>query len=208
MTESVRILLVEDQSIARLALHTIIDPRSDMEIVAETGRGNEAADLYDQHLPDVVIMDLRLPGQTGFEAIRVIRKKHPAARVLVLTNYEGSEDVHRVLQAGAMAYLTKDTGKEELIQAILAVSRGKRYLPSSVGALLAERLPGSELTEREQDVLRLLAKGASNRVVAESLGISENTARIHVTHILQKLGVEDRTQAVITAIQRGIVHVD
>jgi DNA-binding NarL/FixJ family response regulator len=208
MTESVRILLVEDQSIARLALHTIIDPRPDMQIVAETGRGNEAEDLYDRHEPDVVIMDLRLPGQSGFEAIRVIRKKHPAARILVLTNYEGSEDVHRVLQAGAMAYLTKDTGKEELIQAILAVSRGKRYLPSSVGALLAERMPGSELTDREHDVLRLLAKGSSNRVVAESLGISENTARIHVTHILQKLGVEDRTQAVIAAIQRGIVHVD
>lgn len=208
MTEPVRILLVEDQSIARLALHTIIDPRPDMEIVAETGRGNEAADLYDRHEPDVVIMDLRLPGQSGFEAIRVIRKKHPGSRILVLTNYEGSEDVHRVLQAGAMAYLTKDTGKEELIQAILAVSRGKRYLPSSVGALLAERMPGSELTDREHDVLRLLAKGASNRVVAESLGISENTARIHVTHILQKLGVEDRTQAVIAAIQRGIVHVD
>ncbi len=208
MTEPVRILLVEDQSIARLALHTIIDPRPDMKIVAETGRGNEAADLFDLHQPDVVIMDLRLPGQSGFEAIRIIRKKHPAARILVLTNYEGSEDVHRVLQAGAMAYLTKDTGKEELIQAILAVSRGKRYLPSSVGALLAERMPGSQLTDREQDVLRLLAKGASNRGVAEALGISENTARIHVTHILQKLGVEDRTQAVIAAIQRGIVHVD
>lgn len=208
MSHPVRILLVEDQSIARLALHTIIDPRPDMNIVAETGRGDEAAPLYEQHQPDVVIMDLRLPGQSGFAAIAEIRKKHPAAKLLVLTNYEGSEDVHRALRSGAMAYLTKDAGKEELIQAILAVSRGKRYLPAAVGALLAERPPGMELTEREHEVLALLAKGASNRVVAESLRISENTARIHVTHILQKLGVEDRTQAVITAIQRGIVHVD
>jgi DNA-binding NarL/FixJ family response regulator len=203
-----RILLVEDQSIARLALHTIIDPRPDMRIVAETGRGDEVAALFDQHLPDVTVMDLRLPGASGFDAIAAIRKRHPAARILVLTNYEGSEDVHRALQAGAMAYLTKDAGKEDLIQAILAVHQGKRYLPASVGALLAERSPGCDLTDREHEVLRLLARGLSNRALAESLGISENTARIHVAHILQKLGVEDRTQAVVTAIQRGIVHVD
>jgi DNA-binding NarL/FixJ family response regulator len=208
MSEPVRILLVEDQSIARLALHTIIDPRPDMRIVAETGRGDEAPALYDQHRPDVVIMDLRLPGLSGFDAIARIRLRHPSARILALTNYEGSEDVHRALHSGALAYLTKDTAKEELIQAILAVARGKRYLPPSVSALLAERTPGSDLTDRELDVLRLLAQGCSNRALAESLGISENTARIHVTHILQKLGVEDRTQAVLTAIRRGIVHVD
>jgi len=208
MTARARILLVEDQSIARLALHTIIDPRPDMQIVAETGRGDDAVALFDEHLPDVTVMDLRLPGVSGFEAIAAIRKRHPAARILVLTNYEGSEDVHRALQAGALAYLTKDAGKEELIQAILAVHRGKRYLPAPVGALLAERSPGAGLTERELEVLRLLARGLSNRALAETLGISENTVRIHVAHILQKLGVDDRTQAVITAIQRGIVHVD
>lgn len=208
MSEPVHILLVEDQSIARLALHTIIDPRPDMRIVAETGRGDEAAALYNQHLPDVVIMDLRLPGLSGFDAIAAIIRTHPAARVLALTNYEGSEDVHRALQAGALSYLTKDTAKEELILAILSVARGKRYLPPAVSALLAERPHGATLTDRELDVLRLLAKGCSNRALAEVLGISENTARIHVTHILQKLGVEDRTQAVLAAIRRGIVHVD
>jgi DNA-binding NarL/FixJ family response regulator len=208
MTTCARILLVEDQPIARLALHTIIDSRSDMRIIAETGRGDDAVELFDDLAPDVTIMDLRLPGASGFDAITAIRRRHPAARIVVLTNYEGSEDVHRALQAGAMAYLTKDAGKEELIQAILAVHQGRRYVPSTVGALLAERSPGADLTEREHEVLRLLARGLSNRARAETLGISENTARIHVTHILQKLGVEDRTQAVVTAIQRGIVHID
>jgi len=208
MTSCVRILLVEDQPIARLALHTIIDSRPDMRIVAETGRGDDAVALFDEHNPDVAIMDLRLPGASGFDAIDGIRKRHPAARILVLTNYEGSEDVHRAMQAGALAYLIKDTGKEELIHAILAVSQGKRYVPAAVGALLAERPSGTALTEREHEVLRLLARGLSNRTLAETLGISENTARIHVTHILQKLGVEDRTQAMVTAIQHGIVHID
>jgi DNA-binding NarL/FixJ family response regulator len=153
-------------------------------------------------------MDLRLPGMSGFEAIAEIRKSHPAARILVLSNYDRSEDIHRALQAGAMAYLTKDAGKEEIIQAILAVHRGKRYLPASLGPVLAERLPGPDLTDRELEVLRVMAEGRSNRGVADSLGIAENTVRIHVAHILQKLGAEDRTQAVIMAIQRGIVHLE
>lgn len=208
MKERLRILLVEDQPIARLALHTILDSQPDMRIVAETGRGDEAAGLYDEYTPDVTIMDLRLPGASGFEAIAAIRRRHAGARIVVLTNYEGSEDVHRAIEAGALAYLTKDTGKEELLQAVRAAAQGKRYVPAAVGALLAGRTPGAGLTERELDVLRLLARGFSNRTVGERLGISENTARIHVTHILQKLGVEDRTQAVVTAIQHGIVHID
>ncbi|MBL0161219.1 MAG: response regulator transcription factor [Bryobacterales bacterium] len=208
MSEVIQILLVEDQSIARLALHTIIDARPDMSIAAETGTGAEAVALHLEHQPDVTIMDLRLPGMSGFDAIAAIRRQTPAARILVLSNYEGSADVNRALQAGAMAYLTKDTGKEELIQAILSVHKGKRYLPAAVGAILAEQMQGSELTEREMDVLRLLAKGFSNRSISDALSIAENTTRIHVGRILDKLGVEDRTQAVILAIQRGLVHVD
>lgn len=206
MSDAVRILLVEDQSIARLALHTIIDAHPEMEIVAETGLGVEAVALHRQHHPDVTIMDLRLPGMSGFEAIAAIRKHTPTAKILVLSNYEGSEDVHRALQAGAMGYLLKETSKEELLQAILAVYHGRHYLAAPAGALLAERLPGSELTSRELDVLSLLGKGYNNRAVADELGISENTARIHVSRILQKLGVEDRTQAVIEAIRRGLIH--
>lgn len=208
MTQAASILLVEDQPIARLALHTLIDARSDMKIVAETGRGAEALGLFQRHKPDVTIMDLRLPGVSGFEAIEAIRRHSPTARILVLSNYEGSEDVYRALQSGALAYLTKDVGKEELIEAILTVHAGKRYLPPAVAALLAGRLPGSDLTDRETDVLKLLARGMSNKDIGDRLGIAENTVRIHVSRILDKLGAADRTQAVLTAIQRGLVHVD
>ncbi|HWB97899.1 MAG TPA: response regulator transcription factor [Bryobacteraceae bacterium] len=204
----IRILLVEDQPIVRVALHSITDGRADMQIIADTGRGVEAVELHRQHQPDVTIMDLRLPGMSGFEAIAEIRKSCLGARILVLSNYDRSEDIHRALQAGALAYLTKDAGKEELIQAILTVHQGKRYLPASLGPILAERFSGPDLTDRELEVLRVMAQGRSNRGIADSLGISENTVRIHVTHVLQKLGAEDRTQAVIIAIQRGIIHVE
>jgi DNA-binding NarL/FixJ family response regulator len=208
MSDPIRIFLVEDQYFFRLALRTTIESRADMLIVGETDKGNEALALCREHRPDVVIMDLRLPGISGFEAIDLIHKELPGIGILVLSNYEGSEDVHRALAAGALAYLTKDAGGEELVQAILSVRAGRRYVPPSVGALLAERLPGTELTDRERDVLRYLAKGCSNREVGDRLGIAENTVRIHVGRILDKLGVADRTQAVLLAIQRGLVHVD
>lgn len=208
MSEVIQILLVEDQYFARLALHTIIDARKDMRIVAETDKGSEAIALHAQHHPDVTIMDLRLPGMSGFEAAAAIRKADPKARIVVLTNYEGSEDVHRALQAGAMAYLLKDSSANDLINAILTVKAGKRYLPPVICGLLTERLAGSDLTDREMDVLRLITQGLSNREIADRLRISEKTAKIHVSHLLDKLGVVDRTQAAIAAIQRGIVHLD
>ena len=208
MSEPVRVLLVEDQYFFRLALRTTIESRQDMIIVGETGKGAEALPLCREHRPDVVIMDLRLPDISGFEAIAAVHAELPAIGVLVLSNYEGSEDVPRALAAGALAYLTKDASAEELVSAILSVRNRRRYIPVSVSALLAQRLPGSELTDRELDVLRLLAKGHSNRETGELLGIAENTVRIHVSHILDKLGVADRTQAVVLAIQRGLVHMD
>lgn len=208
MSEPVRILVVEDQYFFRVALRTTIEARSDMLIVAETGQGGEALDLCRRHRADVVIMDLRLPGISGFEAIEVIHREMPGLGILVLSNYEGSEDVHRALSSGALAYLTKDASADLLIDAILSVKAGKRYVPAAIGALLAERVPGSELTGREREVLGLLAKGRSNREVGEALNISENTVRIHVSRILDKLGVTDRTQAVLLAIQKGLVHMD
>ncbi len=207
MNEPIRVVIVEDQYFFRLALKTTIESRPDMIIVGETDKGEEAAELCRKHKPNVVIMDLRLPGMSGFDAIRIVRNEAPDAGVLVLSNYEGSEDVHRALEAGARAYLTKDTGAEELVNAILQVSAGRRYVPASVGALLASRMPGSELTDRETDVLKLLVEGLSNREVGDRLGISENTVRIHVGRILDKLGAADRTQAVLIALQRGLVHV-
>jgi DNA-binding NarL/FixJ family response regulator len=208
MSGQLRIVIVEDQYFFRLALRTTIETRDDMLIVAETDKGEEALPLCREHAPDIVIMDLRLPGISGFEAIGQIHQNLPTIGILVLSNYEGSEDVHRALAAGALAYLTKDAGAEELVKAILSVKSGRRYVPTSVGALLASRLPGSELTDREVEVLRLLAAGCSNREIGHRLGIAENTVRIHVSRILDKLGAADRTQAVLIALQRGLVHVD
>jgi DNA-binding NarL/FixJ family response regulator len=208
MSDRIRILIVEDQFFFRLALRTTVETRSDMEIVGETDQGPEAIVLHHRLQPDVTIMDLRLPGMSGFEAIAAIHRANPRAAILVLSNYEGSEDVHRALDAGAMAYLTKDASAEELVRAIQGVHRGKRYVSPTAGLLLGERVPGSELTPREQEVLELLARGLSNREISESLRISEKTAKIHVSHILDKLAVTGRTQATILAIQRGLVHLE
>lgn len=209
MSESgIQILLVEDQYFARVALHTVIDATPGMRIVAETAFGSQALPLYRKHTPDVVIMDLRLPGLSGFSAIRAIRDEFPQARIVVLSNYEGSEDVHRALEAGALGYLTKNSEAGELIAAITAVSRGNRFLPRQVTGILSSRMAFDELTAREAEVLELITRGMSNKEIGVALGIAEKTVRIHMTHILSKLGVEDRTQAALAAIQRGIVHLD
>ena len=202
----IRILMVEDQYFARLALRTVVDGCDGMQIVAETQSGLEAQALYRQHKPDVVIMDLRLPGMSGFDAIRAIRGEDESARIVVLSNYDGSEDVHRAMEAGAVAYLTKDASAEELVQAIESATKGRRYLPRALAQLLDERHPADALTSRELEVVELLAQGMSNQDIGATLGIAEKTVRIHMTHIFEKLGVTDRTQAVITAVQRGLVH--
>jgi DNA-binding NarL/FixJ family response regulator len=208
LSATIRILLVDDHFVARVGLHSIIDAHPGLEIVADARNGAEAIEMHRRHQPDVTIMDLRMPGVSGFDAIAAIRDEFPSARIVVLSNYEGSEDVHRALSAGAMAYLVKSADAEQLIEAVECVHRGRQYLPPALKALVAHRLASDELTEREMDVLRLLAKGQSNREIAADLSIAENTVRIHVARILQKLGVEDRTQAVIAAFQRGLVHLD
>lgn len=208
MPEKTRILVVEDQFFFRLALHSIVDARDDMAIVAETDRGREGVALFSRWQPDVTVMDLRLPDISGLEAITAIRRTDPKARILVMSNYDGSEDIHRALRAGALSYLTKDASGDELVNAIQAVAAGKRYLTPTVGATLAGRVPDAALTDRESEVLQLLAQGCSNREIANRLQIAENTTRIHVSRILDKLAVEDRTQAVLVAIQRGLVHLD
>ena len=204
----VRLLLVEDHFLARMALRGVLQGRRDMTLVAEAGNGAHAVELYRRHTPDVTIMDLGLPQLSGLEAIKRIRSLDPAARILVLTNFGGSEDVHRALEAGASAYLGKDTGGEELVEAILAVDRRERYLPQSIAGRLAERDPESELTSRELAVLDLLVRGCTNREIANALGMAEKTARIHVSNILRKLEVADRTEAAVAALQRGIIHIE
>jgi DNA-binding NarL/FixJ family response regulator len=206
MSDVIRILIVEDQYFFRLALRTTIEGRSDMRIVAETDKGNDALACCREHSPDIVIMDLRLPGLSGFDVISAIHRAMPSIGILVLSNYEGIDDVRRALSLGALAYLTKDASAEELVNAIRSVHAGRHYVPSPLSALLATWLPGSELTSRELDVLRLLVQGCSNREIGFRLEIAENTVRIHVSRILDKMGVADRTQAALLAIQRGLVH--
>jgi len=208
MPDKIRILIVEDQFFFRLALHSIVDARIDMCVIGETDKGREGVEMQARLKPDVTVMDLRLPDMSGLEAITQIRRNDAKAHILVLSNYEGSEDIHRALRAGALSYLTKDASGEELVRALQAVAEGKRFVTPAVGATLAERMPDSALTDRETEVLRLLAQGCSNREVASRLKIAENTTRIHVSRILDKLAVEDRTQAVLVAIQRGLVHLD
>lgn len=204
----IRILLVEDHFLARQALTSVLTLHDEMKIVANGENGAEAVNRYFEFNPDVVIMDLRLPGMTGLEAIQAIRRRDPNARVLVLSNYDGSEDIYRALQAGATAYLFKDTSGAELVQAVQATYRGQRYIPRTVADRLAQRVGAEDLTARELEVLELVAHGRSNREIADALGIADKTARVHVSNILSKIGVSDRTQAAIAAIQRGLVHLE
>jgi DNA-binding NarL/FixJ family response regulator len=202
----VKVLLVEDHFLARVALRSVLNGRFEVSIAAEAESGEQALELYDEVLPDVTLMDLRLPGINGFETIAALRKRHRDARIVVLTNYEGSEDVFRALRMGAMAYLTKDASGDQVLDAILTVHGGVRYLPRTVRDRLAERIPAADLTPREHQVLTLITRGKSNRDIATELNIAEKTVRIHVSSVLDKLNARDRTQAAIYAIQQGIVH--
>jgi DNA-binding NarL/FixJ family response regulator len=199
-------LLVEDHFLARVALRSVLNGRFEVSIAAEAESGEQALEIYDDVLPDVTLMDLRLPGINGFETIAALRKRHRDARIVVLTNYEGSEDVFRALRMGAMAYLTKDASGDQVLDAILTVHGGVRYLPRAVRDRLAERIPAADLTPREHQVLTLITRGKSNRDIATDLNIAEKTVRIHVSSVLDKLNARDRTQAAIYAIQQGIVH--
>jgi DNA-binding NarL/FixJ family response regulator len=205
---SIRVLLIEDHFLARMALRSVLSERSDIVIVGEACDGASGVEFYRQFAPDVTVMDLRLPGVDGFEAIAAIRKHCKTAKIAVLSNYEGSEDIYRAIRAGAMAYLTKDASGEEVVEAILSVHRGVRYLPRNARDRLAERTPLEELTPREHEVLRCITQGQNNRDIAERLHIAEKTVRIHVSSVLDKMGARDRTQATIYAIQRGLVHWD
>jgi DNA-binding NarL/FixJ family response regulator len=208
VSTKIKVLLVEDHYMARVALRSILSDKTDVTIVAETDNGQEAIQLYGKLRPDVTVMDLGLPGTDGFEAITAIRQLNRGAKIVVLTNYDGSEDVYRALRNGAMAYLTKDVSGQELLHAIIATHQGNRYLPRSVRDRLAERIPCSELTPREEQVLKLITGGCSNQEIASKLNIAEKTVRIHVSSVLEKMGARDRTQAAIYAIQRGFVHLD
>jgi len=197
---------VDDHPLMRVGIASIINARADMTVVAQTGTGEEAVSLFARHQPDVTLMDLRLPGMSGVDAIYAIRAQYPAARFVVLTTYEGDEDIHRALEAGARGYIIKGMPYQTLIDALLRVHTGGRFLPAPVTKALESRTPDSDLSSREREVLRHLVDGMTNKEIANSLGITEATVKCHVSTILMRLNVSDRTQAVVTALQRGLVH--
>lgn len=199
-------MVVDDQAVVRQGFVSLINTVADMEVIAEGTNGQQAIELYREHQPDVMLIDLRMPVLTGVEAIAAIRKEFPGARMIVLTTYDGDEDIYRSLQAGAQGYLLKDVFFEDLEDAIRKVHAGSRRIPSVVAERLAERMSGSDLTGRELEVLQQIVAGRSNKEIGSHLNISEATVKSHINNILSKLGVSDRTQAATTALQRGIVH--
>ncbi|HWB85416.1 MAG TPA: response regulator transcription factor [Bryobacteraceae bacterium] len=203
---TIRVLVADDHPVVCMGLSAIISTQPDMELVAQAANGREAINLFRTHLPDITLMDLRMPECGGVEAIRAIRAFSQHGAFIVLTTYQGDEDIHKALVAGAQAYLLKGMRHDELVQAIRSVNAGLRYLPPAVTKSLAERPPGTELSARELDILRLIAKGLSNKQIAGMLGITEGTVKWHVNIILSRLNVSDRTQAVVTAVHRGIVE--
>ena len=203
-----RILIVDDHLVVRIGLRSMIESQPDMQVVAEAADGSEAVELYRQHQPDIVLLDLRMPRMNGVETTVAIRRQFPAALIIVLTTYDGDENIYRALQAGAHAYLLKDIPREDFLEAIRSVHRGEYCIPSGVAARLAQRLPNEELSSRELEVLKLIVEGMSNKEIASKLAITESTVKNHVNSILTKLKVKDRTQAATTALRRGIVTLD
>lgn len=201
----IRVMVVDDHAIMRAGLVSMIDREPGMTVVAEAGNGIQAVEGFHRHKPDITLMDLRMPLMDGVEAIESIRKEFHNSRFIVLTTYDGDEDIYRALKAGAQAYLLKGMARSDLFAAIRAVHSGLRYIPSVVAKSITSRVR-SDLTKRELDVLKLLAAGGSNKEIAASLKTTEGTIKSYVIHILDKLEVGDRTEAVTTAIKRGIIH--
>ncbi len=208
MKEKIRIMVVDDHFVVRMGLVGSINIEPDMTVEVEASTGQQAIANFRQHRPDIVLMDLKLPGMGGVETTGIICKEFPDASIIMLSTHDGEEDIYRSLQAGARTYLLKTAAREELIDTIRTVHAGKRCISPAIGARLAERMTHAELTLRELDVLKLIASGKSNKEIGGALQIAEVTVKLHVGHILAKLKVNDRTQAATTALQRGILHLD
>ena len=206
MNKTIRILIVDDHFVVRIGLLTSLKMDPELNVVAEASTAAQAIELYRQHLPDVVLMDLRLPDSSGVEATAKLCKEFAGAKIIIISSYDGDEDIYRAFRAGARAYLLKDVLGDELFRVIRLVHAGEQYMPAQIARILAERSPGSDLTQRELEVLQLLIKGLSNKRIGEILGFTENTAKFHIKNILTKLEVSDRTEAATAAFQRGILR--
>jgi len=201
----IRVLIADDHFVVRMGLRSMIDSQSDMEVVAEAANGREAVERFRRYKPDIALMDLRMPLMSGVEATIAIHKEFPNARIVVLTTYDGDENIYRALRAGARAYLLKEIPRDEFLNDVRAVYSGQYCISPAVAARLARRIPGPELSRRELEVLKLIVEGMSNKEIAAALNITESTIKNHVNSVLTKLRVNDRTQAATSALRRGIV---
>jgi two-component system NarL family response regulator len=199
-------LIADDHPVVRDGLAALLERLPDMQVVGKASTGAEAVTLFRQQPPDVTLMDLKMPQMDGFEAISTLRAEFPNARILVLTTFEGEEDIYRAVRRGARGYLLKDAPCERLQETIRAVAAGQVFLPPEMASRLAERMSRPELTAREREVLTLLAAGKNNQEIGTALHVAESTVKSHVNAILSKLGVSDRTQAALVALQRGLVQ--
>jgi two-component system, NarL family, response regulator len=202
----IRVMIVDNQALVRQGLSLMINIQSDVTVVAEASNGEEAVYLFQKHSPDITLIDLRLPMMDGVEAIELIRRINPQARIIALTSYQEDEDFYRAIKAGVRAYTLKGVRFEELLETIRAVHSGLLRIPAEMLKRLRERTAESELTKREMEVLQLIAKGFSNKEIGIKLGITENTVKAYIKNMLAKLNVTDRTQAIITANRRGIIR--
>ena len=201
-------MLVDDHYLVRVGLANVLGFEPDIEVCAEAESGDDALEVYRLHRPDLTVMDLRMPGTDGLATLAALHRECPGARVIILSNYTGADEIHAALQGGAASYLPKTVGQPELLKAIRLVAQGRTYVPPDIAVRLAERLPCDELTAREHEVLTLVVEGVSNAEIARRLGIAGGTVKNHISSIFEKLGVTQRTEAVAVAIRRGIVRIE
>ena len=204
-TANIRIMIIDDHPVVRAGLESMLSTQPDMDVVASASSGREALALLETHTPDVILMDLRMSGMSGLDAIRAINLRPDPPRILVLTSFDAEEDIYQCVGAGAQGYILKDTPQDRLLEAIHLIYAKKRYFPADIAARLIDRMARSNLTPRERQVLQLVAKGLTNKEIGRALGISDNTARNHVNSIIEKLEVSDRTEAATIAIRQGLV---
>jgi two-component system NarL family response regulator len=207
-SKPIRILVVDDHFMVRMGLSASLNVEPDMEVVAEAGDGEAALEAYRQHRPSLVLMDLRLPGMSGTDCTVAMIREFPDANILILSTHSGEEEIYRAMQAGARGYIVKSIIREELLRAVREVYQGRHYLDPIVTSHLAERRAHRSLSSREVEVLRMVARGLGNKEIASALNIAEVTVKLHVSHVLEKLSVKDRTEAATAALQRGIISLD